>query len=282
MSQPQLIDQLIKDIKFKTSKHLPDTPVLSTTILQRDEKAPPFNEKFHYRSAVGKLNYLEKGTRPDIGYATHQCARFSEDPKAVHGKAIEHIVKYLKGIRTRGIILKPDKSRTLEVYADADFSGNWHKCTAEHDASTAKSRTGYVVMYAGCPIIWASKLQTQVALSTTEAEYISLSQALREVIPVINLLTEMKENNIATVSAVPNVYCKAFEDNSGALELAKTPKMRPRTKHINLVYHHFREHVCKRIIQLFPIDTTNQLADIFTKPLPRDLFVKFREKIMGW
>ena len=58
---------------------------------------------------------------PDIGYATHQGARFSEDPKAVHGKAIEHIVRYLKGTRTRGIILKPDKSKTLEVYADADF-----------------------------------------------------------------------------------------------------------------------------------------------------------------
>ena len=156
MSHPQLIDQLIKDIKFKTSKHLPDTPVLSTTILQRDEKAHPFNGKFHYRSAVGKLNYREKGTRLDIRYATHQCARFSDDPKAVHGKAIEHIVKYLKGTRTRGIILKPDKSKTLEVYADSDFSSNWYKCTAEHDTSIAKSRTGYVVMYAGCPIIWSS------------------------------------------------------------------------------------------------------------------------------
>ena len=73
----------------------------------------------------------------------------------------------------------------------------------------------------------------------------------------------MKENNIATVSAVPNVYYKALEDNSGALELAKTPKMRPRTTHINFVYHHFRENVRKRIVQLFPIYTTSQLADIF-------------------
>ena len=90
------------------------------------------------------------------------------------------------------------------------------------------------------------------------------------------------KKNITTVSSVPNEYSKAFEDNSGALELAKTPKKRPRTKHINLVYHHFREHVRKRSIKLFPIDTTNQLADIFTKPLPRDLFVKFRKQIMGW
>ena len=84
--------------------------------------------------------------------------------------------------------MKPDKSKSLEVYADADFSGNWYKHTAADDASTAKSRSGYLVLYAGCPIIWSFRLQTQVALSTTEAKYISLSQSLREVIPIINLL----------------------------------------------------------------------------------------------
>ena len=74
--------------------------------------------------------------------------------------------------------MKPNKSKSLEVYADADFSGNWYKPTATDDASTAKSRSGYLVLYASCPIIWSSRLQTQVALSTTEAEYISLSQSL--------------------------------------------------------------------------------------------------------
>ena len=92
----------------------------------------------------------------------------------------------------------------------------------------------------------------------------------------------MKERNIVAVNSVPNVYCKDFEDNSGALELAKAPRMRPRTKYINIVYHHFREHVRIRVIQLFIISSGNQLADIFSKPLPRDLFLKFRKYIMGW
>ena len=92
----------------------------------------------------------------------------------------------------------------------------------------------------------------------------------------------MKENNISSVSSVPNVNYKAFEDNFGALELAKCLRMRPRTKHINLVYHHFREYVRTRVIQLFPITTLNQLVDIFTKPLPREPFLKFRKTIMGW
>ena len=148
--------------------------------------------------------------------------------------------------KDKGIILTPVKNKSIEVYADADFSGNWNKLNTEHDVSAAKSRTSYLILYAGCPIILKSVLQTQVALSTTEAEYISLSQSLREVIQVTNHLNERKENNFPPVSTVPTVYYKAFENNSGVLELAKTPRLRPRTKHINIVYHHFREHVRKR------------------------------------
>ena len=92
----------------------------------------------------------------------------------------------------------------------------------------------------------------------------------------------MKSNNISTISTAPTVFCKAFEDNSGALELAKSPKLTLRTKHINLSYHHSREAVRLRIIQLFQISTVNQLAEIYTKPLPRDLFIKFCKIIMGW
>ena len=283
MSQPQLIDQIVKDLQLKPNAHLPSIPALASRILQREENAKPcINTKFHYRSVVGKLNFLEKGTRPDIAYATHQVARFCEDPREAHVKAVLHLGKYLKHTRSDGIILNPNRLKSIEVYADADFAGNWNINTAEYDASTAKSRSGYIVLYAGCPIIWSSKLQTQVALSTTEAEYVSLSQALREVVPVMNLIKELKERKITTISSVPKVYCKAFEDNSGALELARSPKLRPRTKHINNTYHHFREYVRNRLIQLFPIGTEFQVADIFTKPLSKDLFVKFRKCIMGW
>ena len=146
----------------------------------------------------------------------------------------------MKHTRSDGIILKPDRLKSIEVYADADFAGNWNINTAEYDASTAKSRSGYIVLYAGCPIIYNSKFQTQVALSTTEAEYVSLSQALREVVPVMNLIKELKERKITTISSVPKVYCKAFEDNSGALELARTPKLRTRSKHINNTYHYMK------------------------------------------
>ncbi len=140
------------------------------------------------------------------------------------------------------------------------------------DPSTAKSRSGWVIFYAGCPVSWASKLQSQIALSTTKAEYIAMSQALHDIIPVMNLLQEMRERNFKVICVEPYVYCKVFEDNTGALELARLPKLHPRTKHINVCYHHFREHMQKGLIKIFPINTKDQIADALMKTLAQNDF----------
>ena len=282
LSQPHLIDQIITEVLGTTNVRARPIPALPTKLLTRDLDGTDFNYHFDYRSIVGKLNYLEKGTRPEIAYAVHQCARFCINPKKSHGDAIIQIAKYLKGTRDRGIIIDPKLDKSLEVYADADFSGNWHRDTAEFDSTTAKSRTGYVVTMHGTPIVWHSKIQTQVALSTTEAEYISLSQSLRDAIPIMNILKELEDKGFKGGDKLPEIHCKAFEDNSGALELAQTPKMRPRTKHINLVYHHFRSYVLNKDITIHAIDTENQTADILTKPLALNLFQKHRKKLLGW
>ncbi len=89
---------------------------------------------------------------------------------------------------------------------------------------------------------WVSKKQTEIALSTTEAEYIALSQAMRDVIPFLELIGELKDHLNLEIEK-PEIACTLFEDNNGALELANAPRYRPRTKHIALKYHHFREHV---------------------------------------
>jgi hypothetical protein len=280
LSQPHIIDQIIHDVGLTPHSRTQSTPARSTKILHRDQFSETFDGSFHYRAVIGKLNFLEKTTRPDIAYATHQCARFCEDPKQSHAKAVVHLAQYLKGTRDQGIIIDPNKLKSLECYADADFSGNWNRTTAADDVSTAKSRTGFVITLADCPIYWASKLQTQIALSTTEAEYIALSQALRDLIPIMQLLRELQDHGLSIISTVPRVHCKAFEDNSGALELARLPKLRPRTKHINIVYHHFRQHVRDGLISIYPIETEDQIADIFTKPLPQNSFLKHRKKLL--
>jgi hypothetical protein len=100
-----------------------------------------------------------------------------------------------------------------------------------------------MITYAGCSLVWCSKLQTEIALSTTESEYISLSAALREVIPLRRLFSEIQATDFILPSGKGKILCCAFEDNSGAFEMAKSQKMRPRTKHLNIKYHHFHEEV---------------------------------------
>jgi hypothetical protein len=96
---------------------------------------------------------------------------------------------------------------------------------------------------------------------------------------MINLMTEINRLGVRIYCTVPQVYCKAFEDNSGALELAKAPKMRPITKHINLMFHHFRDYVRRGLIMIYTVGTLQQLADIFTKPLSSALFEKHKKNL---
>jgi len=123
-----------------------------------------------------------------------------------------------------------------------------------------------------------------VALSTTEAEYVALtSHSLREVIPMIQLLDELKGRGFETYSEEPIVHCKCFEDNLGALEILRLPKIRPRTKYINVIYHHFRSFVREGTVKILPIQSADQIGDAHTKPLAKALFVKFRKFLMmGW
>ena len=89
---------------------------------------------------------------------------------------------------------------------------------------TAQSRHGYIIMFAGCPIVWKSQLQTEIALSSMESEYTGLSYALRDTIPVMNLLKEMKMKGFPIHDAKPKIQCRVFKDNSGALEMVKVHK----------------------------------------------------------
>jgi hypothetical protein len=235
---------------------------------------------WNYRSILGQLNYLTCSTQGELAFAVHQCARFAATPKLQHEKALKKIIKYLSGTLDEGLIISPDKALGLECYVDADFAGGWCQETGTDPASVL-SRTGYVIRLYGCPILWCSKLQTEIALSTTEAEYIALSQAMREVIPLMDIYNSIQVV-MMTEKLHPVVKCTVFEDNNGALELAKAPKMRPRTKHIAIKYHHFRSKVDSGEVDIKRVDTKNQIADIFTKGLSRFDFEQLRTMLLGW
>ena len=285
LSQPHLIQSILEDLQLigphqKSPPKAKDMPALTTKLIGPDFQGQPFNFPWDYRSVIGKLNFLEKSTRPDIAYATHQCARFLANPKKSHGEAVKHIGRYFLGTKDKGLILKPG-NESFECYVDADFMGNWDKTIAAEDPNTAKSRYGFVVKYCEVPLYWQSKLQTMIALSTAESEYIGLSHAARYVKSTIYLLQEINER-VTKVITTPTFHCKLFEDKSAALEIAKVPKMRPRTRHINCVYHHFRQEVSNGIIKILPIDTKFQQADVLTKAVDLVTFLRHRKSIMGW
>ncbi len=108
-----------------------------------------------------------------------------------------------------------------------------------------------------------------------------MSMSLCNVIPIMELIKEMKEHHISVICTKPYVYCKVFEDNSGALELTRLPKLCPRTKHINVCYHHFCKHVHKGLIKIFPVGTAVQIADVLTKALAQNNFVCHRIALCG-
>ncbi len=141
LSQPHLIDAILTDLYLQSARTTErSTPALSSILLHRDSKGVPFDKSFHYRSVIGKLNFLEKSTCPELAYAVHQCARFCSDPKHSHGEAVKHIGRYLLSTREQGIFLRP-KQDTFDCWVNASHTGEWKKETASDDEDTAKSRT---------------------------------------------------------------------------------------------------------------------------------------------
>ncbi len=163
---------------------------------------------------------------------------------------------------------------------DADFASTWTLLTSTNPSSV-KSRTGYVITFASCPILWSSKLQSEVALNTSEAKYIALSQSGIDLLSMHELLLELSKATKLIVGSVV-AHSTIFEDNKSCVELAKAPRMCPRTHHITLKYHHFRFHVENGKLSISWIDIKHQLADIFTKPLASSSFVYLWQALLGW
>ena len=143
-----------------------ETPTLANNILHKDPEGPARKQSWNYRSVIGMLNFLSASTRPDILFAVHQCARFCTCSRLIHEQAVKRIIRYLVKTKDKGIEVNIDESKGIECYVDADFCGNYHKDRSE-DPTTLLSRTGFVIFYMNCPIVWCSKLQGCISLSTT-------------------------------------------------------------------------------------------------------------------
>jgi hypothetical protein len=281
LTQEGLTDRVIEALGISD---LPSVETPADCILHKDEQGDPATGDFNYASVIGMIWYLYGHSRPDLGFALSQAARFTHSPRRSHELALIRIGQYLKGTRTQGMILKPVSLDHIymDCWVDADFCGLYGK-EQRLDPTSVKSRTGYIIGLNGCPLIWSSKLQESIALSTMMAEYYALSSAMRDVLPLRNLT-----HTVASAVGIPPEHLSTFkitcwEDNAGALTLANLApgQNTPRSKHYDIKMHWFRSHLSKDIV-VKKIDTKEQLADILTKPLPADLFKALRKMLLGW
>ena len=179
------------------------------------------------------------------------------------------------------MIVRPTVVLSLEDCVDASFAGNYAVEPAENPVSV-KSRTGIIIVLAGCPLIWKSQIQSSIALSTFHSECVRLSHSMRILIPLRALLLVV----IAILDLPPAIASTipyhVHEDNASALLLANSQHLNNRNKYLAVKLHHFWSRAKLVVIEVVKCDSKLMLADTFTKPLVREVFERLRLSIMGW
>jgi hypothetical protein len=257
LGQTNYIDGLVSLCNLETAK--PATTPLPLGAKLGNESCPAEWEvsearemqKVPYREAVGGLMYIANGTRPDIAYAANLLARVASNPGRIHWQAVKHLVRYLKGTRNHRLTYGAG-AKGLVGYSDASHG--------THDFDY-KSVSGYAFILNGGAISWSAKKQSIVALSTAEAEYIAMTHATKELLWIRNFLSEVFRP----------IQCpiQLFADNQSAIAMAKNDAYHSRTKHISIRYHFIRHHVTHNHLRLTWVNTHDNYADLFTKPLDR-------------
>ncbi|GKD35741.1 retrovirus-related pol polyprotein from transposon TNT 1-94 [Tanacetum coccineum] len=234
------------------------TPMAATK-LDADLQGTPVDQT-KYHSMIGGLMYLT-ASRPDIAFATFVCARYQARPTEKHLKEVKRIFRYLRQSINMGLWYSKDSGFELIAYADADHAGCNDDC---------KSTSGGIQFLGDKLVSWSSKKQDCTAMSFAEAEYVSLSACCAQVIWMRTQLLDYgyRYHKIS-------IYC----DSKSAIAISCNPVQHSRTKHINIRYHFIKEHVEKGIIELYFVGTEYQLADLFTKALPKERFEFLVHKI---
>jgi transposase InsO family protein len=234
---------------------------LSTSMAPQNDAETAEMHNVPYLSAVGSLMYLAVTTRPDISYSVGVLARFNSNPGPLHWKAVKHLLRYLKGTIDHKIVYAPTSTdEAFITYSDADHGGN---------PDNLKSTGGYVVKIGSGAVSWSSKLQSLVALSTTEAEYVAAVEAGKEIIWFQQFLGEL-----GYPVQGPSVLRM---DNQSAIAVAKNPEHYGRMKHLDLRLFWLRDAVDAKKIEPVFISTDEMAADILTKALDRLKVQKCRE-----
>lgn len=259
LTQIKYIKELLQRFNFEHLKPCA-TPMTIGKCISKNEGEKLANP-FLYRSAIGGLQYLGH-TRPDISFAVNKLSQFLQTPSDTHWKAIKRIFRYLKGTIEQGLWIQRSDRMDITGFADAD----WASCPDDR-----RSTAGYCVYLGDTLVAWSSKKQQVVARSSAESEYRALAQASAEITWVESLLKEIK----LQPASPPILWC----DNLSASALASNPVYHARTKHIELDIHFVRDKVLEGKLKIQYIPSSDQTADLLTKPLAHSRFLFLKDKL---
>jgi len=242
--------------------HQEDTPMNEKTKLIKDSSDELFHD-FDLKGKIGSLMYLSVCTRPDICYAVSSIARMSNHPSKEVCKAVNHLFAYLNRNRDVGLLLKKEVNSEVVAWSDSDYAG---------DPNDHKSTSG-IAVFLGCMIIcWYCSKQSTTAQSSTDAEAISMNFATKEVVWIRGFL-----NELGVDMKLPT---RMKGDNLAAIMLSRNPMFHKRTKHIIVKIAYMQEMVKESVTLWEHIGTNDNIADMFTKPLPRLKFLEMVKKLM--
>ena len=293
LSQPKAIEKLAERFGLSDSKrkpYVPMNPLLKLVKPAEDEIIP--TSVFDYASAVGGMLYLSLTARPDIAQSVGVLSRFMSCPGQQHVDAAKQVILYLASTKDYGITFtkgqggsphrksdgasmqvylhsRKSSTATDDVTGDSRIMGTYCDADLAGDEGTRKSTTGYCMLLSGGLICWSSKLQATVALSTAEAETIAATEAVKQVMHLRLFLRELGQEQINPSTV--------YEDNNAAISLAHGKEQSKRAKHYQLKVHFLNEQFKKGTFAYEKVTTKEQLADAFTKALPRDVFNRYRD-----
>ncbi|CAD6914528.1 unnamed protein product [Tilletia caries] len=263
MSQTGYIDQVLQRYGMAACKPS-STPMAEASkhLGPREGTVATKQERHYFAALIGCLLWLAQGTRMDIAYQVGKLARFMGNPSTEHVAAAMRVLRYLAGTRELGLRFRHSDLAQLVGYSDSDHGG---------DPTTRRSVTGYVFYLYGNPVTWRSKLQDTVSVSSTEAEYVALSEATREAIWAVQLLGELRLRETGAVDM--------YTDNTGAEALSRNPQAHQRTKHIDIHHHLVRDHNNNGTIKVKRVDTDDNPADLLTKTVTFSRLSSGREQL---
>ena len=239
-------------------------PADSAVILCAEDESNLLDGQVPYREAVGALLYAAINTVPAIAFAVSRVAKFVEQPRESHWTAVKRIMRFLKGKLGDGIKYSRTNGKPLLImYCDADYAA---------DIDSRKSTTGYVGFIANGPVAWRSTSQKGTALSTCVAELYALTEATVHTIWHRDLLKSLGyEQQLPT---------KVYEDNQAAIAVCENDIMNRRIKCVGVRLSFMRDQVNTNVIELMDIESSENIADIFTKALPAPVFEYHAERLM--